>query len=135
MNYEPVERDAALERALRQAVANPAQDRVNWAALSDAVTRRAAPELARRRLRHRLIRVAIPAALAASLALFVLASRPPDPTNVGRPSHELAASPVGEVTVDELLDADVSDVQFRALLFGATEADELLLIAAEEERQ
>jgi len=37
-----------------------------------------------------------------------------------------------ETSIDELLDANVSDGQFRALLSGANEANDLLSIAAGE---
>jgi hypothetical protein len=134
MTHEPAERDATLGRALRDVAADPGQA-ADWPGLRRAITRHATPELARRRARHRRMRIVIPAALAASAALLLLVSRAPGPAGGSAPVDGLAAVTAGPITIDELLDANVSDGQFRALLFGATEADDLLLIAAEDDVQ
>lgn len=133
MTHEPLERDPALERALRSVAADPERVPVDWAGLRGTIGGQAAAELARRRARQRWMRVAIPAALAASIALLVVVSRAPEQRVGNAGLGRAATATAGTVTVDELLDADVSDRQFRALLFGASEADDLLMIAAEEE--
>ena len=128
--------DPKLTRALREIANDPSEQPVNWLELRRSIGEGAASELARRRLHHRRrhLRILVPgAALAASIALFVLVSRSPEPSKTdlqGRPP--IASS--GSASIDELLDAEVSDGQFRAVLFGAGEADELLLLAAGDER-
>jgi hypothetical protein len=134
MTQEPLDRDTALGEALDGIAADPGRERVDWAGLRRSVHERAASELARRRARYRRMRLAIPAAVAASFALFLLVPRAPEQTNLSGPAGPAVSTTAGQVTIDELLDADVSDGQFRALLFGATEADDLLLIAAQEDR-
>jgi hypothetical protein len=134
MTHESLERDAELGAALDGVALDADNERVDWNALRRSVHERAASELARRRTRYRRMRLVIPAALAASFALFLLMPRGPGPTQVSGPGGPTATPAAVPVTIDELLDADVTDGQFRALLFGATEADDLLLIAAEEDR-
>lgn len=125
----PIERDVELVAALREAAGDD-PDAVDWVRLERTIARRAAPALARRRLRYRGKRLAIPAALAASLAVLLLSSsrEGPSPAVGSRPVQTATA---GGMTVDDLLDAELSDAQFRAVLFGAGEAEDLLLIAAE----
>jgi hypothetical protein len=132
MTDEPMHRDAELREALGDVVAGPNDELVDWVELRRSINQRAASELGRRRVRYGRMRFAIPAALAASLALFLLVSR------ADRTGGEALVGPSGtgagtRATIDELLDANLSDGQFRALLFGATEADDLLLSAAEED--
>lgn len=129
MTEGPLERDDVLADALRAAAGEPAHTDTDWDALRSAIARRAAPELARRR-RPRRARIFIPATLAASFVLFALFTRLPERTpETGDDGATIAAAPV---TIDDILDANVSDRQFRALLFGAAEADALLLMAASE---
>jgi hypothetical protein len=130
MTHELMHRDAELGKALGDAVASPNEEIVDWMELRRSINQRAAPELGRRRLRDRRVRFVIPAAVAASFALFLLVSRV-DRTG-GEPVGPSETSADARATIDELLDANLSDGQFRALLFGATEADDLLLIAAED---
>jgi hypothetical protein len=128
MTHEPMERDAALAKALADVVEDPMTGPAGWSDLRRATNARAAAELAKRRFRRRM-RVALPASAAAGIALFVIVARAPDRTGAPSPSGEVAA---GGSTIDELLDANVSDGEFRALVAGAADANELLLIAAEE---
>ena len=131
MTNEPMERDAALGEALSTVTGMPADAPVDWHAMRAAITSDAAPELRRRRMRHRRLQFALPAALAAAVFLFVVATRPDGEVALIRPADDTTT----QVSIDELLDADVSDREFRALLSGAGEADDLLLIAAGDGRQ
>jgi hypothetical protein len=126
-----MERDTALGNALRSVADVPMDRHVHWAELRRSINERAAPELTRRRSRHRRMLIVIPAALAAGFALFLLLSGTPEQSTVNPPPEAIAA---GEVPIEDLLDADISDGQFQALLSGAAEADDLLLIAAAEHR-
>lgn len=136
MNHERLQGDDGLAAALRGVTADPMQQQVDWEALVRTIGGRASPELARRRWRRRVMRVGLPSALAASIAFLLLWVAPPAPTGPGSGALASAGLPSASITVDELLDAGVSEGQFRALLYGAAEADALLLIAAaEDERQ
>jgi hypothetical protein len=105
---------------------------VQWDELHRSITGRASAALARRRWKSRGIRFGIPA-LAASLALFLLLPDTSPTALIDDRNGGGMASALDPAPVDELLDADISDVQFKALLFGASEADDLLLIAAGEQ--
>ena len=131
MKYEPLDRDVTLGDALADASGSSFDPQVNWAELRRAITDGAAPELTRRRSRGRS-RFAIPASLAAGIALFVLVAGVPRSTTTPTLT---TASMTRHQAIDDLLDANVSDVQFRAMVSGAGDADELLAIAAEDERQ
>ena len=54
----------------------------------------------------------------------------PDQQSLPAPSSQAALA--GPVSIEELLDANVSDGQFRALVSGASDANDLLSIAAGE---
>jgi len=125
---EPLEHDATIRDALTDVArdARPAQP--DWAELRGAINARAASELGRRRLQRRRTRFVIPASLAAGVALFMLVSRLPDRTVT--PSIEDTGA--AQVSIDDLLDANVTDGQFRALVSGASDANDLLSIAAGE---
>jgi hypothetical protein len=127
MIEEPMERDRTLADALADVAGEPVGGS-GWTELRHAVNTRAAVELARRRQQRRRTRIVIPASLAAGIALFVVVSQAPD-RNVA-PSVQRALT--GQVSIDDLLDANVSDGQFRALVSGAGDANDLLSIAAEE---
>lgn len=129
MTENPLERDADLRGALIDIGVESLDQGVDWTALRRRVGAAAALELQRRRRRQQRRSLVLPVALAAGLALFVFVSRPAQPPPVD------SAGVAGQLTIDEMLDADVSDDQFRALLAGANEANDLLLIAAQEERQ
>jgi hypothetical protein len=129
MNYEPPDRDRTLGDALTDASGSPVDAQVDWARLRRAINNGAAPELARRRAGRRT-RFVIPANLAAGIALFLVVAGVPHSTT----SPTLTTASTRHQAIDELLDADVSDVQFRAMVSGASDADELLAIAAQEER-
>lgn len=130
MTDERLTRDPALGDALAEAAADPMDERVDWTALRRAINAGASSELTRRRSRRRPMHIAIPAAgLAAGIALTVLVTRAPERADVGNLPHSTVGA---EASIDELLDANVSDRQFRALLSGAGEANDLLSIAAGE---
>ena len=122
-------RDPALGAALAEATHDLSDERVDWAGLRSAISARASVELTRRRARRRRVLIAIPASLAAGIALFVLVSRAPGRSDLGVPANSVAGA---ETSIDELLGVNVSDGQFRALLSGANDADDLLAIAAGE---
>jgi hypothetical protein len=135
MNEESHDVDRLLSSAWRDLAADrPATPDAEE--LGQAILRRAAPELARRRARARRRWLIAPLALAASIALLLYSVPLPPASGGGRAVIGAATDAGGErQSVERLLDADVSDRQFRALLFGATDADELLLIAAGDSRQ
>ena len=125
---EPLEHDAVLGAALRDATGDHTTT-VDWTRLRGAINAGAAAELARRR-RIRSARVfVVPATIAAGFALFVLVARAPE---LGL-TESIHTSAAGQLSIEELLDADVSDRQFQALLSGADDANDLLLIAAEDQ--
>ncbi len=131
MIQDPIEQDSGLGAELRAVSADQTATDVDWAALRASINRRAAPELARR-ARPRRGHLVVPMMLAASIALFVLLPRMPDGTNPGAADDEFGGTTSGRITVDDILDADMSDRQLRALLFGAGDVDDLLAIAAAE---
>jgi hypothetical protein len=128
MTDEPLERDPALARALGD-IADDITASTNMTALHRAIGARAAGELARRRRTRRFGRLFMPTSLAAGIVLFFV---------VARGSHQPAPVPSSQTalaeaaSIEELLDANVSDGQFRALISGASDANDLLSIAAEE---
>jgi hypothetical protein len=128
MTDEPLERDPELASALADA-AGDGEANADWAGLRRGIHARAASELARRRHSRFRLRVFIPASLAAGLALFVLVAHAPHQATVV-PSAQTAIA--GTTSIDELLDANLSDGQFRALVSGAGDANDLLSIAAGE---
>ena len=128
MTHEPMERDEGLGEALSGITGTVTNARVDWSGLRGAINARAASELTRRRARRTRMRFMLPASVAASIALFVVVARAPHETPA------VTTTPSSQVSIEELLDANVSDGEFRALLTGATEIDDLLAIAAEEER-
>jgi hypothetical protein len=130
MKYEPLDRDLTLGDALADAAGESVDARVNWAELRRAIGAGAAAELTRRRARRRS-RLAIPTSLAAGIALFVLIAGVPYPTTAPTLT---TASIARHQPIDDLLDANVSDVQFRAMVSGASDTDELLAIAAQDDR-
>ena len=125
---EPLEHDATVRDALTDIAGDPRPAQPDWAALRGAINAHAASELGRRRLQRRRTRFVIPASLAAGVALFMLVSRLPDRTVT--PSIEDTGA--AQVSIDDLLDANVTDGQFRALVSGASDANDLLSIAAGE---
>jgi len=124
---EAIERDPALGAALRDATGDQANG-VDWTRLRGAINAGASAELARRRGSRRARVYAIPATIAAGFALFVLVARAPEQ----HVTPALQSSTTGSLSIEELLDADVSDGQFRALVSGAAELNDLLSIAADD---
>jgi len=129
LHGELIARDPELGAALRDATGDQANG-MDWTRLRGAINAGASAELARRRRRPRTRVFAVPATIAAGFALFVLVVRAPEQGLT--PSFQSSAA--GQLSIEELLDADVSEGQFRALVSGADEANELLSIAAEEMR-
>ena len=131
MTHEPLEQDVALGQALRALDADAAAT-PDWDRLHHGITTHAAQELARRRAQHRRRAMVLAAGLAAGLLLFLATWQAP-PAVLEQASVPGETAVTTRVSTDELLDAEVSDAEFRALLFGATDADALLMIAAEEQ--
>jgi hypothetical protein len=133
MTYDPI-RDTTTGTTMRDLLppeaTAPAGD---VSSLKRAIVARAAPELSQRRWRRRRRTALAPAALVASIALLLMLPRMLDPSVTEDASTGGQASAIQSIALDDLLDADVSDRHFRALLFGATDADDLLLIAAAED--
>ena len=125
---EPLERDATLGAALRDVTGGPATA-VDLTRLRSAINASASAELARRRRARSARLLVVPATIAAGFALFVLVARAPE-LSVTR---SIQTSAAGQLSIEELLDADVSDRQFQAWLSGADDANDLLSIAAEEQ--
>jgi len=128
MTDESLEHDPALRDALTDIAGDSRHAQPDWTQLRGAINARATSELGRRRLQRRRTRFVIPASLAAGIALFMVVSRLPDRT-VAPSVHDTGAA---QVSIDDLLDANVSDGQFRALVSGASDANDLLSIAAGE---
>ena len=133
MNEEYHDVDRLLSRTLRDLAAGRPRTH-DTEELGRAIVRRAAPELARRRAREQRRWLIAPLALAASIALL-LYSVPLPPEGASTVARAAADAGGERQSVERLLDADVSDRQFRALLSGATDTDALLLIAAGDNRQ
>ncbi len=127
MTTDGMQHDEAIGAALRAAGREAAG--VDWETLRSAINGRVAPDLTVRRVRRRL-RVIVPAALAASVALFLLIAPMRERDAPGAPAANGAG--VRPLTVEEMFDMEISDRQFRALLRGAADANELLLVAAAE---
>jgi hypothetical protein len=133
MTHEPMTPDRSLGDALRDVSDERAAD-VGWEGLRRAINERAAPVLTGRRRRRRRVAVVLPSALAASLALLLLLPRVLDQSGASGVPALPPGSIVPSAALDHLFDTDVSDRQFRALLLGAPDTDDLLLIAAAEDR-
>ncbi len=118
-------RDPELARLLGTMAEGRPAEADDLDALRLRVSIGAVPELRRRRWRQRA-RLGIPATLAAGVALMLVVSRPPGPA----PESGAHTPGAGPVTTERLLDADVTDDELRAVLSGAIDADDLLLIAA-----
>ena len=126
-----MERDLELAESLRAAVGEVPEDQVDWSGLREATLQRAAPVLARHRAARLRRRVYAPsAAVAASVALLVFGRMGPQ----SAPRGEVIASAGSEVTLEQMLDLDASDEEVRALLSGAGDMNELLMLAATDEQ-
>jgi hypothetical protein len=136
MTDEVLQRDPELGAALADLAGDLMPVRADVTSLRHAINRKAASELARRRAPRR-VRVFIPASLAAGIAVFLLVRGVPspsllDPNRQPLPVPSTQAALAGPGSIEELLDANVSDGQFRALVSGANDANDLLSIAAGE---
>jgi hypothetical protein len=134
---EALERDSELGAALADVVGNATAAHADLTSLRRAINRSAASELARRRAPRR-VRAFLPASLAAGIAVFLLVRGIPNQSSFFAPDRRALPVAAGQTAVaaqdsiDALLDANVSDGQFRALVSGAGDATDLLAIAAEE---
>jgi hypothetical protein len=136
MNDDPLDRDPELGALLRDANASLEDgDKPDWDRLRRDTVARATPELVRLRevaagsgthgrrpARWWASRVG-PVALAASLALLVVLQST-------RQTETATGVQPALLSIDDIMDADISDDEFRAVLFGAADADALLLLAA-----
>jgi hypothetical protein len=141
MSETPLERDPAIAALLGEAADEPPFDAdalervrrgVGTAAAAELARRRAVggtegPRVAARQSRRWQLLLGSGTLAAALALLFVVGT-------LTRGGGADGGWTVGAdaPTVDDILDADVSDAQFRALLAGAAFADELLRIAAGE---
>jgi hypothetical protein len=142
MSETPLERDPAIAKLLGEAVDEPqfggdALERVRRgvgvAAAAELARRRAVgrtdgPRVAGRPGRRWQLLLGSGTLAAALALLFVVGTL----TRGSGGGDGAWTSGADAPTVDDILDADVSDAQFRALLAGAAFADELLRIAAGE---
>ena len=131
MTNEPLERDPELANALAGIADDDVRGYTDWAELRRGIHARASSELARRRWSRRRFHVLMPTSLAAGIALFLLVAHEPSRPVTGDPGQGQVAV-AGAASIEELLDANVSDGQFRALVSGASDANDLLSIAAGE---
>jgi hypothetical protein len=127
LTHDP-RRDVELERTLRALDDEPPLHEVDWDALRAGIRTRAELPLARRRRAARAratprwLRPLVPAALAAGIALtFVMRGGPGDAED---DAFDLLA-------VEQAVHADVSDPEFRLMITGMNDADELLAIAVD----
>lgn len=130
---EPVS-DPELRAALSSLEGEPPLEAVDWSALQRSIGARAELPLARRRrgaqplLRPPAARARqgwrplLPLAVAASIALVVW-------TGGGGETPEAA---VGQLSPEEVFEADLSEQEFRLLVSGGADPEELLLIALGE---
>ena len=135
MNDQELQPDPLVGAALRWAEGEVPLDDVDWAAMRSNIRSRSSLPLARRRAIQvaspRWVRPLLPIAAAASIAVLLWTggldfggSAPIDvaPVTVG-------ANPA---SIREALLSDVSDQEFRLLMAERNDADELLLIAADQ---
>jgi hypothetical protein len=151
MTDDQLERDPGIAEMLRAHYVSAQAESPQWAALHHAVMTQARPELAALRgksgvpafsapvpgdgagalrrtgIMRRLAMVA-PALLAACVA-FLLVTRSP-----GWDGEVTPGTPVlpALLSVDDIMNADISDEELRAALLGASDAVALLLLAASE---
>jgi hypothetical protein len=135
MSENTRELDALIGALLREEASAAHVDDAALARLRHGTVERATPELARRRAsygaatavrRRRLWPVAAATGLLAASVAGVLATgaiRSGAGGALETPQPELSS-------IDRILDADLSDAQFRAVLSGAADAEALLRLAA-----
>ena len=131
MTNEPLERDPELAHALSGIADGDVTENTDWAELRRGIHARAASELTRRRWSRRRVHVLMPTSLAAGIALFLLVAHEPSRPVPGQTEHSQVVV-ANQASIEELFDANVSDGQFRAIVSGASEATDLLSIAAGE---
>lgn len=129
--------DPQIAEALRALHREPPLEEVDWEALRGCIRDRAALPLARRRRQAttppRWVRPLLPLAVAASVALALwvgteLGAVRPDAVAVG----DSASAPVVQPSVEAAFGADLSEQEFRLLVTGRADPEELLLIALDE---
>jgi hypothetical protein len=134
MNDQELKPDPLVAAALRWADGEVPMDDVDWAAMRTNIRHRASLPLARRRALEaaspRWVRPLLPIAAAASIAALLWTGG----LDFGASTIlDMAPVTVGAAypsTIQEALLSDVSDQEFRLLMAGRNDADELLLIAA-----
>lgn len=119
--------DPELSAALRSLEGEPPLESVDWESLRRSIRMRAELPLARRRAgqvrRQRMWRPMIPLAAAASIALAVWLG--------GTGSTERTTE--GRLSAEEAFHPDLSEQEFRLLVSGRANPEELLLIALDEQ--
>lgn len=136
MNGPDPERDPVVAAALRWAEGEVPMDDVDWAAMRTNIRARAEMPLARRRALHaaspRWLRPLVPIAVAAGLGAVMwigaLGGGKPGAPSLAPVSVTSAAS----ASIQEVLLSDLSDQEFRLIMADRNDADELLLIAANQ---
>ena len=125
---EPLEHDATLRDALTDIAGDPRPAQPDWAELRGAINAHAASELA-----------GAGGSAGVHGSSFLRALPPASHSScwchdcrTGRSRRRYTARGAAQVSIDDLLDANVTDGQFRALVSGASDADDLLSIAAGE---
>ena len=132
MNQEELRPDPLLGAALRWSEGEVPLEEVDWNAMRSAIRERAAMPLARRRKVQRgaprWLRPLIPVAAAASIAVLVWTG------GIGREGPAGVAVPQAAteypISIEEALLADLSEQEFRLVVAGRSDPDELLMIAA-----
>jgi hypothetical protein len=151
MTDDQLERDPGIAEMLRAHYVSAQAESPQWAALHHAVMTQARPELAALRGKSgapaigapvpgdgaaaprrtgivRRLAIAAPALLAACVALLLVTR---GPGGGGGATPDTPVSPA-LLSVDDIMNADISDDELRAALLGASDAVALLLLAASE---
>lgn len=134
MTDQELQPDPLVGAALRWAEGEVPLDDVDWSAMRTNIRNRAALPLARRRAIHlaspRWVRPLLPLAAAASIAALAWtgAIGGDGPGAASMAPVTVGAAP--QASIQEALLSDMSDQEFRLLMAGRNDADELLMIAA-----
>ena len=125
MKDEIIERDPELAGLLSSVSGEAPVDQVDWTGLRRDIEARTASVVQAKRAVRRRWRAFVGTAMAASVALLFMVSRS---SNVGS-GGAFAETP----TIEDILGADASDDELRALLSGAGDPELLLLAASDSE--
>ena len=129
-------RDPDIAAALRMIEAEPPLDEVDWESLRSAIVARAELPLAQRRTRSARLanwtRPLVPLAAAASIALAVWVNGLGVPDSATAPIAEGNVEAIRPaVTPEDVFQADLTEQEFRLLVSGRANAEEILLVALE----